>query len=302
VHENKITRLTDILTKEVSLVDRAANKRRFLLTKADEGESMSVALVSDGQGGFVTPAPEAAAARPQLVEVVEKLTALANAPVPAGGEAEVAKAVSDIVAPLVIAAGVAEAAAEAPKAETADFAPLLKADSATVRKMVFGALAKLAEVANSLGAEVEEDPSETCYKIMGALSGMVELARIEQAAAVVAAMPSPAAKAEDSADAVVKAVDSEKFRGVAASLKKSLDSIRGIADDTGVSKPTDFNPDTAAKLLDDATQVIKSLTGRITALEGTVVSPNALPVEGVTKSAGPVVWPLDMNEPSEVVF
>lgn len=290
----KRTRLTDILTKEVSLVDRAANKRVFILTKAD-GEPMSAELLSDGKGGFVTPSA-VAPARPELVSVVEKLTALANAPVPAAGELEIAKAVSDVVAPLVIAE---------PKGLPTEFAPLAKAEPAEIQKMVIGAIAKLSEIAAALGQTPDTDPGVTRWNISDALSGIVELARLEQAMATVASMPAAVGKAEE---AVVEAVvlepvpepvpelaaDIEKYRALAKSLKNTLDSAVGIAHDTVVNKATDFDPTSAAKLLDDSTKVIKSLQTRIATLEGAVVTPNALPVEGVAKSAS-VSWPTDMN-------
>lgn len=47
--EPQTHRLTDIVTEEVSLVDRAANKRKFLVAKADGETSM---LIPDGRGGF----------------------------------------------------------------------------------------------------------------------------------------------------------------------------------------------------------------------------------------------------------
>jgi len=51
--EPETTRLTDMRVHEVSFVDRAANKRRFLLTKRDDDMSK---LVADGRGGFVLKA------------------------------------------------------------------------------------------------------------------------------------------------------------------------------------------------------------------------------------------------------
>lgn len=50
------SRLTDIVTNEVSLVDRAANRRKFLITKRDAG--MATKLVADGRGGFTEVAKE----------------------------------------------------------------------------------------------------------------------------------------------------------------------------------------------------------------------------------------------------
>lgn len=49
---DETNRLTDIVVKEVSLVDRAANKRQFLITKRD-GSDMAKKLVADGRGGFI---------------------------------------------------------------------------------------------------------------------------------------------------------------------------------------------------------------------------------------------------------
>ena len=50
--EKKLTRLSNIVVNEISLVDRAANLRRFLVTK--RSEKMAGQLVSDGKGGFIT--------------------------------------------------------------------------------------------------------------------------------------------------------------------------------------------------------------------------------------------------------
>jgi hypothetical protein len=48
--DNKTHRLTDMTVEEVSLVDRAANKWAFILTKRDED---GVVIVPDGNGGYV---------------------------------------------------------------------------------------------------------------------------------------------------------------------------------------------------------------------------------------------------------
>ena len=58
--EDKVFRLHDMLVQEVSLVDRAANKRTFLVCKRDENaEETGAELVSDGNGGFVQTAQKA---------------------------------------------------------------------------------------------------------------------------------------------------------------------------------------------------------------------------------------------------
>lgn len=80
-------RLTDIQVKEVSLVDRAANKRQFLVTKRD-GSGMSKKLVADGRGGYTEieksdDAPAPAAAAPAAVAPVTAPVATAPAAAPA---------------------------------------------------------------------------------------------------------------------------------------------------------------------------------------------------------------------------
>lgn len=61
--EKPLTRLHDMVVEEVSLVDRAANKRRFLLRKRGETMETNTELQSDGNGGFVTTSAAAQAAQ-----------------------------------------------------------------------------------------------------------------------------------------------------------------------------------------------------------------------------------------------
>lgn len=88
--EKPVTRLHDMVVQEVSLVDRAANKRRFLLTKRGEGMAteQGAELKPDGEGGLTevgkgaapnadgdaAPVSKVASAKPLL----DKLTALAD--------------------------------------------------------------------------------------------------------------------------------------------------------------------------------------------------------------------------------
>ena len=59
--DDELRRLEDIRPEEVSTVDRAANRRKFLVVKRD-GDSGDGALQSDGNGGFKTPDGEGAPA------------------------------------------------------------------------------------------------------------------------------------------------------------------------------------------------------------------------------------------------
>ena len=54
--EKGTTRLHNIVVQEVSLVDRAANQRRFLVTKRNE--DMKKKLIPDGKGGYIEKADD----------------------------------------------------------------------------------------------------------------------------------------------------------------------------------------------------------------------------------------------------
>ncbi len=54
--EKGLTRLHNIVVQEVSLVDRAANQRRFLVTKRNE--DMKLKLIPDGKGGYIEKADD----------------------------------------------------------------------------------------------------------------------------------------------------------------------------------------------------------------------------------------------------
>lgn len=63
-----IYRLSDIDTKEVSIVDAAANRRKFLVVKGANMSGVGAPVVSDGKGGYTvakdTPAPPAPSTEP----------------------------------------------------------------------------------------------------------------------------------------------------------------------------------------------------------------------------------------------
>ena len=72
-----IYRLTDMKVEEVSLVDRAANKRKFLIVKG--ASNMSQEVKPDGKGGHVTEPTKlkiTAAAKSEIEGRVAELTAL----------------------------------------------------------------------------------------------------------------------------------------------------------------------------------------------------------------------------------
>lgn len=74
-----VTRLLDIVTQEVSLVNRAANRRRWLVRK---GSAMNQELIDNGDGTFAAPTetdPPASAEEGEVEATIEKQLALPKA-------------------------------------------------------------------------------------------------------------------------------------------------------------------------------------------------------------------------------
>jgi hypothetical protein len=65
--EHRIHRLRDMVVEEVSLVDRAANKRRFLIVKRSEemaeDDRVGAEVRPDGRGGLTAGGEEAGRGR-----------------------------------------------------------------------------------------------------------------------------------------------------------------------------------------------------------------------------------------------
>lgn len=75
----KVTRLTDMVTEEVSLVDRAANRRKFLFVKRDDSMSTGAAVVA-GPNGLTTGSQAQAAPAPATADNVDTSKAAAVLP------------------------------------------------------------------------------------------------------------------------------------------------------------------------------------------------------------------------------
>jgi uncharacterized protein YoxC len=140
-----------MLVEEVSVVDRAANKRRFVLVKREDdmAKDATTPVVSDGKGGL-TVAPTTPAAAPAVAPAAETI---------AKGEpaAPVAPAAATTPAPAAPAAPVAPAVA--PSAEDVQ-----KAGS----KMKKERLERLRNAVDSLGALVKELSAEEPQPSAGA--------------------------------------------------------------------------------------------------------------------------------------
>lgn len=192
--KKKLMRLTDILTKEVSLVDKAANKRKWLITKAAD---MGATLQPDGKGGFITVLVLATptsgvdvgepgtvttgmskATRVTITKAIEALTALAAMP-----EAE-------LDSPAVADALTEALAAFEPEADMT--VTVMKRAPAELAKAATGCAAKLIEIANALHLVETPDadmwPAGIRWRISDVLDALVTLGNLEASQPGAAAM------------------------------------------------------------------------------------------------------------------
>lgn len=309
ISEPKVYRLRDILTKEVSIVDRPANKRPFLLRKNDDA-----ALVPDGKGGFVAAQPEdkpadppadkptpepAPAPKPEdkpedkpaapvevteklhasLVKAVEQLSALAR-------DVKPTKALS------IDSAAIAEKVGEAldgieftaPRDVPVWWEDGWKCPAGTLAKALKSASQKLLEVADDLAVKTDDGPPphELRWRIVDVLDNLVEYTRFEVAQRAMEKRAEP---------------EAQQFEAVV----KGLGSLLGGALETRVDAGY------ALELVSAAEEVVKAQRARIhkqdariRALESEPQLSHRIPVgethATVRKDDGEVTWPRDMNE------
>lgn len=287
--DDRVHRLTNFDINEVSLVDRAANKRSFVVTKR-EANVMSNVLRPDGNGGFrrLTKAEEdeetakaATAAAPVVVSTVKTDDE--------DGDMEKAKK-------LLEAAGLTKQAALLVKVDHKGMA---------IAHQVAGMAKDLGDVSESMKAEEADEPSDVHMKKMAdvhkCLSGIV----------------SKCAKADTTSPAVVAPAAAPAV----PSFKASLESIASVlAPFMGVGshgpKPGDPQvtpPGFNAKNPSDAPGNAAGAAAIKSAAEienETLKAENALLKKSVNGSTSgspgerpPVVrdiaWATDMNSPAE---
>lgn len=209
--EQDVNRLLDIVVEEVSLVDRAANKQRFLIVKrsnemdetttestAEETQVSEDSATSEGSGKAKGAGPEGAdaAREPHLesaLDALEKLTEAVEILGQAGpgqgqgqGQqvaaerlAELAEEINTAGARLAELAGVTPPAGDAPSAEdgpTSTKLQSLEAAIAAVREILARVTAALEERARSTGNEEpsnEAEDDEEKEEGNGQLSGLL---------------------------------------------------------------------------------------------------------------------------------
>ncbi len=312
IKEPKVFRLRDILTSEVSIVDRAANQRKFLLRKSEGGQPIE----SDGAGNFVTqgaqpgepppadPKPEPSDPKPaeptdpkpepkpddgkpvevtektyaSLVKAVESLTALTKSVKPVASLKLDAASITDRVAE---ALSNVEFTTE--RTVPAYWEDGWKCSAAALQKALKTASAKLVEVADSLAVTTGDSPPphELRWRIVDVLDNLVEYTRFEVAQRAMEKRAEP---------------EATQF----AQLVKGLSALLGQELEERVDQQHAMELVSAAEDVVKAQRArIHTLQKRVHALESEPQLTRRIPVETQhheVRKTNEVRWPRDMNE------
>lgn len=288
---NPVYRLTDMIVEEVSAVDRAANKRTFLLVKNADGVASSGSEVVVGANGELTvskaPEPPTAAAPAASV-------APASEAAPTSPDAPQIPSATNTV--------------EAPNGTVINLSPETKADLVARIAEATKQLAKLSATVNGAAevqgsAEIPQEVVDGVAGIVSALDSGVTKAAVEKGRKQISMARETKIRAAHSALAEIVA---------------ELDAPAATATEASVEAPAAPAPTApavpATKSIDKRDLVIAGLVGvvekataslakqeaRIAQIERTRPTSNAGTVESsapmrTTKSDTTPVWPADMN-------
>ena len=282
--QEQVQRLTDMVVEEVSLVDRAANKRRFLLVKRSRVMENATEVVPDGKGGF------------KSVEKKDGEQAPAQPTTPAGEPA-------------------APPAPEAPAAE-----PVEKAGEAG--KKLQDAVGRLMSVSGKVRGG--EDPAKFADEIKAAVGLLNAITEKYPSLQAKADEPTPAVAPVEKSGAKMRKDRLERLKGAVKALSDLVGELEpeeaptgqpsaGCAeattkkDEAPAAEPP-VAPVPAAPVPDERLEKLaKSVEGlaKVVQVQGEALSKlpamappsNALPVEkrGEEQEGADVSWPQDMN-------
>lgn len=316
---NQVYRLSDIEVEEVSIVDRAANKRRFLMMKATGGAmttKKATEVKPDGKGSHTIAKDAPAAAAPGAA--------------PAAAPAPAAPAAGAPATPPTTPAPTAAVPVLSPEAK----AELLKrVDMASQRLTAIKAMLD--------GATVQEGTTDIPAEVVAAF-GLLLTGIAEGEAPEANAQPAPATKSVTAAVTKGRKQISTEREGLLRTALTSIQSVLSALDaQPEITEPV-ANPAAAdvppvaapapevvkstvdaavapiaasvAKLEASVTKALGSILGVVESQKAAITkAADAKPVdrglgtgngarEDVTKKeepAPPVSWPLDMNNPGQ---
>jgi hypothetical protein len=279
--EKPKARLHGMLVEEVSLVDRAANRKRFLIVKRD-GDAMTTALQSDGNGNLVTgddDAAKLAKADADAAEAKAKADAEAKAKADEEEKTKAAKAKTEAAMKAFSDASAALATLLTPGesgAVDADLAKQVRESTNLLGSVIDGAAAtrKGDQVSDEnkseiekAGARMKRDRLDRFRKALDTLQGLLK-----------EFVPENMAKAALEARVNENADVGGKLLGAIEKLTARVEAI--------------------AKRQADDDAALKAQGERLEEIAKGGARSNALAVDESQQSSGAEVsWPLDMNRP-----
>lgn len=280
-----VYRLTDIETEEVSIVDRAANQRKFLIVKNKGADDMKTGapIVSDGKGGHTVvkevpetpPAPPAAAPpAPEVPPMTEPIFSLS----PEAKEellkrcARAAERLSALKA-IVDGATVVAGLVEVPATIVEKVAELLtgiaegeKVEKADAKIVLLKGLPQFS------GARVSQ--LQAAHEALGAVLSTI----------VAPTPPAPAPEVEAPEETIAKAV-AKAVAPIEAKVAKGLDAIAAIVSSQSIA--------------------IEKQAGRVLAVETSRPTPRSVTPSGAAETVAKgddednSAWPSDMADPEK---
>lgn len=303
---DEVHRLEDLLVEEVSIVDRPANKRRFLAIKNEDGMSKQVQVGKDGKltaaGGDTTSNAEGepqATPAPSGEPVEKRLTITSEL------RSEIFRAMGDAVRRIHTVMGAAEIA-EVNEKDDSTLVPVMMSELKEISTSINSTVKRLNSVAKSDpsddGVPVSEssDPVESALKqavdaVEEAVSkrniGKGRLSKFKQALGtlqtILNELEGPAQPAKQAAGAATDPVAQAAADTAKGKMKKD-----DFAGDTVVIKAVERlggYVESLAKAVESQGQVIQHMRAARPAS-------NAIQVEkSETVQKSEPVWPLDMN-------
>lgn len=308
VQKQEVHRLEDLLVEEVSIVDRPANKRRFLAVKS-EGDMGKQQVSVDASGNLVTDPGETSAS--EIVDLTESFTNAGTVltdvqkrlTIPSEMRSEIFRSLDDVVKRIYSVMGAADSATTSEKEEST-LVPVLMSEMRDIATALNGAVKRLGAVTKSELPEpsepVQSEPDGAAQDVQTALQHAVDAveeavtkrnigkgrlgkfkAAIGTLQKILEELEAPAKSATGDVDPVVQAAsdDAAKSKGKA---QKS---------DSEIAK-ADF--DKLAGYVEQLSAVVKTQRETIARLSKAHPTSNAIPVES-TPAPAEVHWPLDMN-------
>lgn len=317
---DKITRLVDMLVEEVSLVDRAANRRKFLVVKRSEPMPPGTEVVQRTDGTFTTantPAPvatpkanialtkDAQSALEGVVESALKMIEDAQAMVKKAKVVE-DPAEQDVGALVEVLASVAEGFEDAITAlggeaaeEPAEAAPPPPAGAAETPPspnpqppqsapmsmgMGLGKRLELMRAERIVRKARAEKTLGTVIQKVGARMAKERLARFKNALSILSSL--------------LAELDAAEASALAAEKAKSTPAPSPAPAPTAVAPAVQAEVAKLTKQVADLQTELKKQTEDVAALRAQRAKSNGIPVEkSVTPENDKVSWPLDMNRP-----